>query len=393
MSDDISLPSTRFAVLAIGTELTTGQITNRNAAWISEQVVALGGEVVSHVTVADDRVAMIQALDWLATQVSGIFVTGGLGPTSDDFTRDVIAQWCGKKLEYQGASWDRINARLGGLGVTVAASNKQQCYFPVGATVYPNDRGTADGFRTERGPVTLWVLPGPPIELAGLWDTFLRDEVRVRLPAGALESLATWGCIGKSEAAVGEIVDAITAPAGLRVGYRAHQPYIEVKVWYPTDRAKALAPVLAAVEQALAPWVVVRTGEELSAMLATLTAAMPRVVFLDGCTDGILQDRLGTMFTQRRQNAQDSIVLNVTGKSAIEDIVTAKKLYAHADVIFTLTSTSNSELGWVTTMDMAGRSLFATLASPYHSATLIKTRGRAIAAELALKQWCTWLST
>src|SRR5262245_60987652 len=132
------LIATRASILTIGTELTTGQITNRNAAWISERLTAFGLEVALHETVPDERVLMLDALRRCSAQATYVFVTGGLGPTQDDFTRDIIAEWAGRKLEFHPPSWKRILDRLGQFGIPVAESNRRQCFFPTGAEIIEN---------------------------------------------------------------------------------------------------------------------------------------------------------------------------------------------------------------------------------------------------------------
>src|SRR4051794_7715109 len=115
----------KASILAVGTELTTGQVTNRNAAWISEQLVHLGVEVVLHETVPDDRHGIRRALDHCAGLSQFIFVTGGLGPTTDDFTREIIAEWLGQPLQFHEEIWKQVSTRLTDLGVPVAESNRQ----------------------------------------------------------------------------------------------------------------------------------------------------------------------------------------------------------------------------------------------------------------------------
>ena len=163
-------------LLAIGTELTEGQITNRNAVYLSEQLARLGIEVVRHETVADDRGEILGALVRAESAAELIFVTGGLGPTSDDFTRELAAEWLGETLEYREESWKKIVHRLESRGIIVAESNRQQCFFPRGAEVLPNAEGTADGFRVERGKVQAWFLPGPPREIAALWSSAIEPR-------------------------------------------------------------------------------------------------------------------------------------------------------------------------------------------------------------------------
>ena len=116
--------STKVGILAIGTELTDGQTTNTNARWLAEKCGDLGAEVPLHVTVPDERGAILRALSWMASQTSLLIVTGGLGPTSDDFTRDVIAEWTGLNPEFHPESWAHIESRLTTLGVRIAPANR-----------------------------------------------------------------------------------------------------------------------------------------------------------------------------------------------------------------------------------------------------------------------------
>ena len=107
----------KASILAVGTELTTGQITNRNAAWISERLTSLGVEVVLHETVPDERNRILHALQNCEQHSQFIFVTGGLGPTSDDFTREVIAQWLKKPLLFDPETWNQVTDRLKRIGI------------------------------------------------------------------------------------------------------------------------------------------------------------------------------------------------------------------------------------------------------------------------------------
>jgi nicotinamide-nucleotide amidase len=290
----------RARILAIGTELIQGQITNRNAVWISERLTNLGIEVKAHVTVPDDRELIRAALDDAAAASEILFVTGGLGPTTDDFTRDVLAAWIGSELHFREASWTKIVSRLTERGIEVAPSNRIQCFYPDGAIVLENLEGTADGFRFRRTvgahATDVIVLPGPPREGQYLWDRFINPWLAETFPAAAPEDLETWSCIGKSESSLGEIVEAAVAGFGVTTGYRASVPYVEVKIWIPKElaRERRLA-LLARLNQELAPYSVARNGEDLAGrLLATLerTTGNQGLTFIDLGSAGRLTERL-----------------------------------------------------------------------------------------------------
>lgn len=302
----------KASILAIGTELTTGQIINRNAAWISEKLVELGADIVLHETVADDRAAIALALDRCSSVSQLIFVCGGLGPTTDDFTRDCIAAWLKVPLEYYAPTWTKIENRLTRLGVPVASSNKQQAYYPLGSTVLTNPQGTADGFECRHLELKLWVLPGPPREIEAIWsENHLDEKIRALLPAQLNRSLlSTWSCMGVSEAQLGEITEKALEGSGFVTGYRAHRPYIEVKVWVPQDLETSSASWFAKLEAAIGKWVVTRKGEDLAVrLLAQIKSAReaknsPRnlpgnlnegIDILEAGTQGALSERLGAI--------------------------------------------------------------------------------------------------
>jgi molybdenum cofactor synthesis domain-containing protein len=298
------MKSKKAAVLAIGTELTQGQITNRNAAWISERLTHAGIEVAFHAVVADDRAEIRSALELCATKAELLVVTGGLGPTSDDFTREVLAEWIDAPLEFREASWEKIVQRLSAFGVEVSPTNRQQCYFPAGAVVLENLEGTADAFRFTRGRdedrTEVLVLPGPPREGMHVWDTQVAAWIRERFAAGAPARLEIWKCIGKSEASLGEIVEATVRGFDVKTGYRAHAPYVEVKVWFPETlgRGRELE-LLSKLNAELAPYSVARNEEDLGTKLldalATHTGTLS-LTFLDLGTQGVLSERLHGIF-------------------------------------------------------------------------------------------------
>ena len=172
----------KASVLAIGTELVSGQILNRNAQTISLHLLHRGISTESHLSVSDNKENILKALNYLENLSDLIFVTGGLGPTTDDFTRDVVAEWADKKMVYDEATWKYITDRLRSRGLNVHEHQKQQCYFPEGAKILTNSQGTAHGFSFECSRSTcvkkIIVLPGPPSEVAAIWKDHLDEWLK-----------------------------------------------------------------------------------------------------------------------------------------------------------------------------------------------------------------------
>jgi nicotinamide-nucleotide amidase len=283
----------RAFVLAVGTELTTGQTLNRNAAWISQELERLGIKTSEHRTVADDRKAILRALSEGSRHSQLLFVTGGLGPTSDDFTREVIAEYIGAPLEYDPISWASIVERLSRRGVPIVESNKQQCYFPKGARVLHNSRGTANGFCVSTPQCQIFALPGPPREIEAIWKAELASDLARRFPDPDPIQLLLWQTLGQSESAIGEITEEALRGSGLQTGYRVHLPYVEVKVWVPQSRAERSGDFVSALDQALRPWTITKGDQDVAELfLCALQGLSGDLVIQDALTHGLIAERV-----------------------------------------------------------------------------------------------------
>ena len=252
----------KAAVLTIGNEVSSGQILNSNAAWISQELEALKVEVLTQLTVQDTDSQILDALNFIAKHAEVIIVTGGLGPTKDDLTRHSVNSWLGENLEFDQNSWQSIVDRLGSFGVPVAESNKQQCYFPKNSTILKNEAGTANAFYYKKDHIHLWCLPGPPREIKRIWSDHISSFITKNISQGLTGlSLMLWQCLGKSESALGEIVEEAIEGSSLSSGYRPHIPYVEVKIWSPDNELKENQKFLDKLDTAIKPWVVAKDKE------------------------------------------------------------------------------------------------------------------------------------
>lgn len=271
----------RVATLAIGTELTDGQVLDRNSKWLSEVVLEtlrFECEIVEHRCVPDNRAKIQESLSELCAQAELVLVTGGLGPTSDDFTREEIATFSAAQLQWSDEAWDWVQERLKQRGAPVSENQKQQCYFPSGSILLKNSQGTAYGFwlsqERTKGPkdgaveTVVVSMPGPPTEIRAIWKEGLRERLLnwtaswrekvtgqgVTPQARSLHIVRTMG-IGEGALASGveEIVTEAQArfreSGPLMMGYRAHVPYVEVKIWSEPHQAEALAALLAEIRK------------------------------------------------------------------------------------------------------------------------------------------------
>jgi nicotinamide-nucleotide amidase len=231
----------KAAILAIGTELTRGELTDTNGTWLSTELTGLGYDVREHAVVSDDGDEIVAAIDRLATRVELVIATGGLGPTTDDLTTAAASRALGVELVRDEESVERIRRRFAAFNREMSPSNLKQADFPVGARIVPNPDGTAPGFSIEHGKARFFFLPGVPSEMKAMFSTSI-----VPVVATAVERTTHQVHIrsfGLTESQVGEKLGGLEREnPGVVLGYRASFPEIEVKVLArATDHESAFA--------------------------------------------------------------------------------------------------------------------------------------------------------
>jgi nicotinamide-nucleotide amidase len=281
------------AILSIGTELTTGEILNSNAAWLSSRITEFGLNCDTQITVPDRRDLMHWALEEAMDNHGIVVVTGGLGPTSDDFTREVIATSATTKLIWNEDAWNQIKRRLELVGAPIVESNQRQAYFPEGATIYQNNHGTAAAFSIRCGRSMIIALPGPPQEVEGLWNDHLKDFVASLAPSSKALKPLRWHCLGVSESKLGEIVEDALKESAYLTGYRTHMPYIDVKVWVPINRQEEFESTWRQkLESAISPWLVGHDGLDTAEKFRRHCPLAVPIYLLDRATKGYLAKRI-----------------------------------------------------------------------------------------------------
>ncbi len=167
----------KCTVLTVGTEILFGSIVNTNAVFISRQLQALGVDVMYHMTVGDNPVRLKEMLAHAYTDCDMVITTGGLGPTQDDLTKEMICEYFGEKNIPFPEEIKKVETFFAGR--TMTENNRKQAFFPEHARVLANPNGTAPGFWLEKDGKLIISMPGPPSEMQPM---FL-NEVRPRLLA------------------------------------------------------------------------------------------------------------------------------------------------------------------------------------------------------------------
>lgn len=163
----------RCEILSVGTELLLGDILNTNVQYLSRRLAELGISVYFHTTVGDNPDRLKKALDIAFSRNDMVITTGGLGPTKDDLTKEVSAEFFNKKLVLHEESLQRIKEFFEKRGLPLTESNIKQAYVIEGSKVIPNDWGTAPGIILEEKGKILILLPGPPKEMIPMFETYV----------------------------------------------------------------------------------------------------------------------------------------------------------------------------------------------------------------------------
>jgi nicotinamide-nucleotide amidase len=169
-------------IIAVGSELLTPQRLDTNSLYLTDQLNALGVEVVRKTVVGDERERLTDSILGAAARSRIVVLTGGLGPTEDDLTREAVAGALGRTLVFHQDICDAIETRLRYFGRKMAEINRRQAYVIEGAEVLPNARGTAPGQWILNDGVAFVLLPGPPAELKPMFEEQCLPRLEKLLP-------------------------------------------------------------------------------------------------------------------------------------------------------------------------------------------------------------------
>ena len=290
----------RAAVLSIGSELLLGDLTDSNATWVSGRLREHGVEVVRHLAARDDVTEIVAAVHWLAGQVDLIIVGGGLGPTSDDLTREAIAAAIDVPLELREDLEEAIVGRFAAMGRSMAPRNRRQAFVPEGARAIP-PVGTAPAFAVDlaasQGPVRIIALPGVPWELHLLWDSFVEPQL-LELGATGVTITRVVHIAGRGESDVAAVVEPLVGDdPDVVLAFLAKQYGIQVRLTASgSDRDDARRRSQPAVDLVVAALLDAVSGvddEDLeTAVVRALSSRGATVATAESATGGSIAARL-----------------------------------------------------------------------------------------------------
>lgn len=284
-------------ILSIGTELTIGQTVDTNAAWLAQQLAALGIPCPRFATVGDDRAAIGGAIREAAGDADVVLVSGGLGPTLDDLTRFALADVLGTELVLHAASLEHIAEFFRRRRRSMPDANQVQAMIPRGAEAIENTCGTAPGMRARVMKADVYLMPGVPVEMRTMFDRDIRPRL-ASASGGAVILQHTLHTFGMPESLLGEaIADLMRADRNPHVGTSAADLVISVRInargASGAEAARLLNADVAEIRRRLGDVVFGEQGETLAGAVATrLTTGGQTIATAESCTGGLIAKRL-----------------------------------------------------------------------------------------------------
>ena len=166
-------------IIAVGTELLLGNIVNTNAQFLSEELSNIGINVYYQTVVGDNKERLEEVIKCALSRADLLILTGGLGPTDDDLTKETVASLLGLDMYLHKESQELIEKYL---NKKISQSNLKQAYIPKGAIILKNDNGTAPGIIIENGEKIIVLLPGPPKEMAPMFSQKVKPYLEKKSP-------------------------------------------------------------------------------------------------------------------------------------------------------------------------------------------------------------------
>ncbi len=286
----------RVILLNTGTELLLGDVQDAHLAFIAREILPLGLRFEERRTVGDTK-AIRHTLAEVFPGCEILFVTGGLGPTSDDITREMVADLLGLELQKSPDLLASLQQRLQVRGIKWTRGIARQADVPAGAEVLPNQNGSAPGLylRANINPRIrsphLFLLPGPPRELQPMFRTFVLPILRPIVPASALIERRLYKIADKGESLVEEVIgDRVLAVPGIELGYCARPGEVDVRI---VGKAKAIEQADTIIRTTLGSSVFSAADETLEEVIVKLLAQRNQTVAVaESCTGGLLANRI-----------------------------------------------------------------------------------------------------
>jgi nicotinamide-nucleotide amidase len=291
----------KIEILTIGDEILSGQILDTNKAWLSEQLWQNGFEVRWHTGIRDDEVSIVDAITRAQERADAVVVTGGLGPTADDFTIEIAARAFGVSCDYDAATIEHLQKLYTKRGRALSENNRKQALIPKGGKALFNRIGTAPGVFFPFGNVPFYFTPGVPTEMKAIYTDHILPDLLARRPEPVVYAtcqLRTFGCPeSELDNKLRDLYENRLNIANVRVGFRVAFPdiFIKLSAWEKTAAAAqaALNDVREKVIERVGSYVYAddeRTLEHV--FVAAMRENRKTVAVAESCTGGLIANRI-----------------------------------------------------------------------------------------------------
>jgi len=284
-------------IIAVGSELLTPQRLDTNSLYLTGQLNALGVEVVRKTVVGDERERLTDSILGAAARSKIVVLTGGLGPTEDDLTREAVAGALGRSLVFHQDICDRIEERLRFFGRKMAEINRRQAYVIEGAEVLPNARGTAPGQWILNNGVAFVLLPGPPMELQAMFEGECLPRLEKLLPPQFIR-MRWLRTVGMSESELDQLISPVyksyanLATTILAVSGEIHV-HLRARCATPQEAESLVAQASAEIEPLLGDRVYSCNGDSLEKVIGDMLRARGASLSVaESATGGLLGGRI-----------------------------------------------------------------------------------------------------
>ena len=291
----------RAEVVAVGSEMLTPTHVDTNSLFITERLNEIGIDLQGKAVAGDDRAILRSIVADALERCDLLILTGGLGPTDDDVTREVVADLIGRPLEYHAHIFEAIEKRFASRGLRTPEINRRQAMVPQGAAVLPNKNGTAPGLWIEHDDKLIVLLPGPPRELKPMFEAVLQERLLGHVGASRLFRRLL-RVTGQSESYVEEKMQPlyarwIAAPTKITTTILASLGQIELHLTAMATSAddghRALDTAVAEVRATLGRDLFSTNSETMQQVVGTLLRDRGyRIAAAESCTGGLVMARL-----------------------------------------------------------------------------------------------------
>ena len=334
-------------IVAIGSELLLGQIVDTNSAWMAQRLTALGVNLFFKSVVGDNPGRMREVIGRALERAEIVITSGGLGPTQDDLTREIVAEVAGRKLVFDENLLEQVEEHFRRRGRTMTPNNRRQAYMPEGAIPVRNPNGTAPCFIVEDPRGVILSLPGVPVELKWLFEHEVEPFLRKKFNLAEIIHYRVLKIVGVGESAVddkiGHLIASLSNPT---VGVLALPGQVDVRIAAKAgnkdEAMKLIAPVEAEVRGLLGDAIFAADEETMEHVVGKLLHQQNKTVAVyEDVTCGHLAERI-----QAASSDHFAAGFISNGQSATRALLTHAREPKRSDALLQDPVRLTDELAW-----------------------------------------------